>query len=164
MWRRTFVSALVVSMVAGLQACDVDESAVDTQLPKLVVFKNATCTCCTAWVKHMQRAGFGVKVKNVSNLGPVKEKVGIPAGMGSCHTAEIGGYFIEGHVPAEDIKRLLADHPKAKGLTVPGMPVGSPGMEDPSHKAQAYDVHLVANDGSVSVFSHHDEEGTAQKQ
>lgn len=163
MWRRVFVGALALSMVAGLQACDVDELPADGQLPRLVVFKNASCACCSAWVKHMQHAGFPVKVNNVSNLAFVKERVGIPAAMGSCHTAEVDGYFIEGHVPAEDVQRLLAERPNAKGLTVPGMPIGSPGMEVASRKAQAYDVYLVANDGSVSVFAHHDGEGTEQK-
>lgn len=142
-------------MVAGLQACDVDESAVDTQLPRLIVFKSASCSCCAAWVKHMQQAGFRVKVNNVDDLGLVKKRLGIPPAMGSCHTAEVGDYFIEGHVPAEDVKRLLAEHPKARGLTVPGMPIGSPGMEIPSRKAQAYDVYLIASDGTSSVFAHH---------
>lgn len=164
MWRRTFVSVLVASIVTGLQACDVDERSADTQLPRLVVFKNASCTCCASWVKHLQHAGFRVKVNNVSNLAPIKERVGIPAGMGSCHTAEIGGYFIEGHVPAADVMRLLAEHPKAKGLAVRGMPIGSPGMEDPLRKPQAYDVYLVASDGSASVFAHHGEEKATQNQ
>jgi hypothetical protein len=111
----------------------------------------------------MRHAGFSVDVDNIDNLGPVKERVGIPPAMGSCHTAEIGGYFVEGHVPAEDVKRLLAEHPDAKGLTVPSMPIGSPGMEYPSRKSQPYDVYLVAKDGSVSIFAHHGEEGVAQK-
>ena len=83
--------------------------------------------------------------------------VGIPAAMGSCHTAEVGGYFVEGHVPAEDLKRLLAEHPEAKGLTVPGMPIGSPGMESASGKVQPYDVLLVNKDGTTTVFAHHQE-------
>jgi hypothetical protein len=112
----------------------------------------------------MRHAGFSVDIDNIDNLGPVKERVGIPAAMGSCHTAEIGGYFVEGHVPAEDVKRLLAAHPNAKGLTLPGMPIGSPGMEVASLKAQAYEVYLVAKDGSVSIFAHHEGAATAQKQ
>jgi hypothetical protein len=90
-----------------------------------------------------------------NNLGPVKERVGVPPAMGSCHTGEVEGYFVEGHVPAADIKRLLKEKPKARGLTVPGMPAGSPGMEVPSGQVDPYDVLLVAKDGSTSVFAHH---------
>jgi hypothetical protein len=103
----------------------------------------------------MKRSGFKVEVRNEDNLGPIKESVGIPVAMGSCHTAQIGRYFVEGHVPAEDVKRLLAENPDAKGLTVPGMPVGSPGMELPSGKVQPYDVYIVAKDGTTSVYSHY---------
>jgi hypothetical protein len=149
----------------GIAGCGVDSSdpSVNAGLPMLVVHKNESCECCRAWVRHMSLAGFPVDVRNVSNLGPIKERVGIPVAMGSCHTAEVGGYFVEGHVPAEDVKRLLAEHPNAKGLTVPGMPIGSPGMEYASRKAQPYDVYLVAKDGSVSIFAHHGEEATVQK-
>ena len=85
----------------------------------------------------------------------VKQRVGIPYGMGSCHTAEVDGYFVEGHVPMADIKRLLRERPDAKGLTVPGMPAGSPGMEVPSGRVDAYEVILVGRDGSTSVYSRH---------
>jgi hypothetical protein len=121
----------------------------------VVVHKNESCGCCKLWVEHLKQSGFHVKVHDVSNLGPIKERVGIPYGKGSCHTGQIAGYFIEGHVPATDIRRLLAEHPDAKGLTVPGMPAGSPGMEAPDGKVQPYDVFIVARDGSTSVFSHH---------
>jgi hypothetical protein len=123
--------------------------------PRVVVHKSESCGCCKLWVEHLSRAGFAVDVINESNLGPIKERVGVPYGKGSCHTAEVGGYFVEGHVPASDIQRLLRERPKAKGLTVPGMPAGSPGMEVPSGKVDPYDVLLVANDGSTSVYAHH---------
>lgn len=124
--------------------------------PLLVtVYKNESCGCCNSWVEHLRQNGFRVDALNIDNLGLVKERVGVPFGMGACHTAEVGGYFVEGHVPAADIKRLLAERPDAKGLTVPAMPVGSPGMETPTGEVQPYDVHLVARDGSTSVFSHH---------
>ena len=103
----------------------------------------------------MQRAGFTVEVRSTDNVHPVKLRVGVPVGKGSCHTAEIGGYFLEGHVPAADVKRLLAEKPDAKGLAVPGMPAGSPGMEMPDGRVQPYDVELVANDGSTTTFSHY---------
>ena len=123
--------------------------------PRLVVTKTPTCGCCHRWVEHMQQAGFQVEVRDVDDLGSVKERVGVPYGKGSCHTAEIEGYFVEGHVPAGDVKRLLAERPDAKGLTVPGMPMGSPGMETPDGRVQPYVVELVARDGSTSPFAHH---------
>ena len=123
--------------------------------PLVVVHKNEYCGCCNGWVEHMRKAGFEVEVRNVANMSPVKERVGVPPGKGSCHTAEVGGYFIEGHVPAVDVKRLLAEKPDAKGLAVPGMPVGSPGMEAPDGRTQPYTVELVAKDGSTSAYAEH---------
>ncbi len=124
-------------------------------LPLMVVHKSPTCGCCSSWIEHMQKAGFKVESRNVDDMTPVKTRVGVPPAKGSCHTAEVGGYFIEGHVPAEDVKRLLAERPDAKGLTVPGMPGGSPGMELPDGSVQPYVVELVARDGTTSVFARH---------
>jgi hypothetical protein len=138
------------------EAADVAAMAADPRL--VVVHKDESCGCCHLWVEHLQKSGFQVRVRNVTDLGGIKERVGVPYGMGSCHTARVGGYFIEGHVPAADIVRLLEQKPDAKGLTVPGMPAGSPGMELPSGEVQPYDVHLVARDGSTTVFMHHGEE------
>jgi len=122
--------------------------------PSAVVYKNESCGCCKLWVKHLEAHRFEVRVENVDNMSPIKERVGVPFGKGSCHTALIDGYFIEGHVPAEDIKRLLRTKPNAKGLVVPGMPLGSPGMEQ-GGKVQPYDVLLVDKAGNTSVFAHH---------
>ena len=143
--------ALWLICVASLIGCTKQKSG----LPEVLVYKNATCECCKSWSQHLRNAGFTVEIRNLDNLNDVKQRVGIPAGMGSCHTAEVGGYFIEGHVPAADIKRLLAERPDAKGLAVPGMPVGSPGMESPTGETQPYDVLLVSPHGSTAVFSHH---------
>jgi hypothetical protein len=129
--------------------------AASSKTPTIVVNKSPSCGCCGAWVKHLEEAGFVTEVHNLDDLGPVKERVGVPYSMGSCHTAEIEGYFIEGHVPAADIKRLLSERPAAKGLTVPGMPAGSPGMEIPSGRVDKYQVFLVAKDGQTSVFATH---------
>ena len=155
-------SAIVALLcAAALAACGQSTTAVATQaradasLPLVVVHKSPTCGCCEAWVTHMKSAGFPVEVKNVDNLDAIKTKVGVPYAKGSCHTAEVDGYFVEGHVPAADVKRLLAERPQAKGLTVPGMPAGSPGMEVPDGTEQPYDVELVAADGTTSVFAHH---------
>jgi len=123
--------------------------------PLVVVHKNASCGCCDGWVSHMRKAGFEVQVRNVDNMSPVKERVGVPYGKGSCHTAEVAGYFIEGHVPASDVKRLLAEKPAAKGLVLPGMPMGSPGMEMPDGRKQAYTVELVERDGDTVPYAKH---------
>lgn len=124
-------------------------------LPLVVVHKSPTCGCCGLWVEHLRRAGFPVEVREVDDLGPVKQRVGVPYGKGSCHTAEVAGYFVEGHVPADDIERLLAQRPQAKGLVLPGMPLGSPGMEVPDGTVQPYTVELVDRSGRTTAFAHH---------
>lgn len=129
--------------------------AVDPALPLVVVHKNESCGCCGLWVEHLRTAGFQVEVRNVDNLDPVKSSLGVPVGKGSCHTAEIGGYFVEGHVPADDVKRLLAQKPDAKGLVLPGMPMGSPGMEMPDGRREPYTVELVGRDGTTTAFARH---------
>ena len=126
-----------------------------SSLPRMLVHKSASCGCCGAWVEHMRNAGFQVEVRDSDNINPIKERVGVPLGKGSCHTAEVGGYFVEGHVPAQDIKRLLAQKPDAKGLVLPGMPAGSPGMETPDGTTQPYTVELVGRDGALTAFVRH---------
>ncbi len=130
-------------------------SSIATGLPTVFVSKSASCGCCGAWVEHMRRAGFNVEIHNVDNLEPIKQGSGIPANMQSCHTAHVGRYFVEGHVPATDVKRLLAEHSDAKGLVVPNMPAGSPGMETEPGKVESYNVYVVANDGTTSVYAHY---------
>ena len=121
----------------------------------ITVYKSASCGCCSVWIEHMRDAGFTVTSTDVDNVNAIKERVGVPLGKGSCHTAEVDGYFIEGHVPADDVKRLLAERPDAKGLVVPGMPAGSPGMEMPDGRTQPYTVELVREDGSTTAFARH---------
>lgn len=118
------------------------------------VRKDPDCSCCTAWIDILQADGFDVTVEMVppAELAAFKAARGIPAAMVSCHTAEAGGYLIEGHVPMADLRRLLAEKPDALGLSVPGMPWGSPGM-GPEAEREAYDVHLIARDGSTTVFT-----------
>ena len=123
--------------------------------PVVLVHKSPTCGCCASWVEHLRKAGFTVQVDETDDLGAIKERVGIPATKGSCHTAEVDGYFVEGHVPAEDIVRLLKEKPKARGLTAPGMPMGSPGMEVHGGGSQPYTVELVLEDGTTQVFAEH---------
>lgn len=119
--------------------------------PAVEVWKSPSCGCCAEWVKHLEANGFEVDIHDTGN-NAVRARLGIPADLGGCHTASVGGYAIEGHVPAADIKRLLAQRPDAVGLAVPGMPVGSPGMEQGGRK-DAYDVLLVGRDGSRRVFN-----------
>ncbi len=117
------------------------------------VYKSPTCGCCQKWVDHLRSRGYNVTVSDVSDVSRVKRDLGVPSGASSCHTALVGGYFIEGHVPEEDISRLLAERPNIAGLAVPGMPIGSPGMEGPN--PQAYSVFAVHKDGKVTVFAEH---------
>ena len=121
--------------------------------PVISVYKSATCGCCEEWVKHLRANGFTVEAHNVANPSDTREKMGIPDQLGSCHTGVVNGYAIEGHVPAADIKRLLAEKPKARGLAVPAMPMGSPGMEGP--RKDPYDVLLVLPNGATKVFKHY---------
>lgn len=136
-------------------AANASNAAAAPELSPMVVHKSESCGCCGLWADHMREAGFQVEVRNTEDMNPIKKELGIPAGKGSCHTAEVGGYFIEGHVPAEDVKRLLMEKPDARGLAVPGMPAGSPGMEMPDGRVQPYTVELVGQDGSTSVFTRH---------
>lgn len=124
--------------------------------PVLEVFKSSTCGCCTAWVEHVRQAGFAVEAQDVDQdaLSALKVRLRIAPDLAGCHTAVLGDYFIEGHVPASDIERLLAGRPEARGLTVPGMPMSSPGMGGPG-TGEPFDTLLVAPDGATSVFASH---------
>ena len=121
--------------------------------PQVEVWKDPDCGCCKDWVSHLEANGFQVKVHDSGNA-QARSRLGVPDKLGSCHTALIGGYAIEGHVPARDIYRLLKERPKAVGLSVPGMPVGSPGMDDAAYggRKDAYDVLLIQADGSTRVY------------
>lgn len=124
-------------------------------LPAVLVHKSPTCGCCNAWVEHLRAAGFTVTVDEREDMSAVKRQLGIPADKASCHTAEVDGLVIEGHVPAEDIQRLLADRGDARGLVLPGMPVGSPGMESPDGRVQPYTVERLDADGRTVPFARH---------
>jgi hypothetical protein len=118
------------------------------------VWKSPTCGCCKDWMRHMEAHGFQVRAHDTGNTA-MRQRMKIPLELGSCHTAVVGRYAIEGHVPAKDVLRLIKERPDAIGLTVPGMPVGSPGMDGPEYgeRRDPYDVLLVRADGSTSVFS-----------
>ncbi len=119
-------------------------------LPKVVVSKDPSCGCCSGWVNHLKAAGFPVEIHETAEVNRVKVRLGVPDALASCHTAEVGSYVIEGHVPADAIKRLLAEKPKAKGLAVPGMPVGSPGMEVEGVEPDTYEVVLFGPSGQTT--------------
>jgi hypothetical protein len=121
-------------------------------LPKMTMTRDPNCGCCGNWVAHVKAAGFAVEVVEVADVMPLKARLGVPEGLMSCHTAEIGGYVVEGHVPAEAIKRLLVERPQAKGIAVPGMPVGSPGMEVPGQPPQDYEV-VIFSAGRQNAFA-----------
>jgi hypothetical protein len=148
----TRLAGLGALVLASWLALDANPAAAGP--PEVHVYKSATCSCCQKWVEHLRKKGYEVTVSDVPDVRPVKRDLGVPPAMSSCHTASVGNYFIEGHVPEADIARLLAEHPDIAGLAVPGMPIGSPGMEGPN--PQAYSVFAVGKDGKPSVFAKHE--------
>ncbi|WP_309045501.1 DUF411 domain-containing protein [Marinobacter sediminicola] len=118
------------------------------------VYKSPTCGCCTAWVDHMKNNGFDVETTDTHDMNRIKFEAGISRNLASCHTAFVGDYVIEGHVPAADVHQLIADAPKARGLAVPGMPAGSPGMEMGDRKDH-YQVLMFNDKGQTKVFAEH---------
>ncbi|NBJ09432.1 DUF411 domain-containing protein [Microvirga arsenatis] len=141
--RRAFIAGLAGAAVAApLRAAE--------GLPKVVVTKDPNCGCCSGWADHLKQAGFQVEVVETTEMNRVKTRLGVPQALASCHTGEVGGYVIEGHVPAPSIKRLLAERHQAVGLAVPGMPVGSPGMEVEGMEPDTYEVILFGPSGQRS--------------
>jgi hypothetical protein len=145
--RRSFIS-----LAAGGVALQALGARAANRLPPVEVFKNPTCGCCGGWVDHLKAAGFPVKVTLTDDPSAARRRFGIPDRLGSCHTAVVGGYAIEGHVPAREIQRLLARRPDAIGLAVPDMPAGSPGMEVGSRQ-HPYHVLLIDRRGQETVFA-----------
>jgi len=150
--RRTLLTALALAPLATLIPLAVRAETSPTNVIDL--WKTRTCGCCGDWVKHVEQNGFTVRVHEVDDTAPIRRRMGIAQELGSCHTGLVGGYALEGHVPASSIQRLLAEKPDAVGLVVPGMPVGSPGMDGPVYQGQVqpYDVLLVRKWGQPVVF------------
>lgn len=144
--RRSFLGLILAAAVMPAALAANDRLAI-------TVWKGPSCGCCGDWIKHLEADGFVVTSHDTGNAA-MRAKLGLPVKLGSCHTAQIGGYAIEGHVPAKEIRRLLRERPQAVGLAVPGMPLGSPGMDGPDYggRKDPYDVLLVRKDGSTSVF------------
>ena len=148
MFRHTVMALL---LAIGPAAFPVTARAADA--PTVEVWKSPTCGCCKAWVKHIEDAGFRVQLHQLDDVAPIKRQFKVPPELSSCHTAVVDGYVVEGHVPADDIIRMLKEHPAIKGIYAPGMPVGSPGMEGAG--GTDYDVLALDAAGKVSVFATH---------
>lgn len=144
MKRRSFLGTLLAAALPAIAGA--------AKAPLITVYKTPTCGCCHDWVAHLQQNGFEVVAHDVPDTSPYRKKFGVPNELGSCHTGVIDGYALEGHVPAADIKRLLAEKPKARGLSVPGMVVGSPGMETDGTRRDAFDVLLFDDAGGRKVY------------
>ena len=120
--------------------------------PQMTVYKSATCGCCSKWVEHMQANGFDVKAINVDDIDKVKRDRGVPADATSCHTAIVNGYIVEGHVPADAVLKVLKEKPAIAGIAVPGMPMGSPGMEIPGGQKEAFNIVAFDKAGKTSIY------------
>ncbi len=145
------MKAILAALLATATLASAPLGAAD--LPEVEVYKSPHCSCCTEWARHMTANGFRVKSIDIEDVPTTRARLGMPERYGSCHTAKVGNYLIEGHVPAIDVQRLLREKPKAVGLAAPGMPGGSPGME--SARKEPYDVLLIGSDGEAKVFARH---------
>jgi hypothetical protein len=145
--RRFLIQGAVVAAAAAVPDLLLAQAAA----PAMVVYKDPNCGCCKLWVDHVKKAGFAVSVRDSSDVASVKKRQGVPTKLYSCHTAIVGGYVIEGHVPADLVQKLLKEKPKVVGLAVPGMPSGSPGMEQGSK--EPYDVLTFDAAGKTSVYA-----------
>lgn len=146
---RPSLRGLVAAALLGLASLAPAFAAED----EVVMYKDPNCGCCGKWAEHMREHGFKVKEVSTSQMGVIKREAGVPQALGSCHTAKVGGYVVEGHVPAADVKRMLTDKPTVSGISAPGMPLGSPGMEIDGRQ-EPYEVILFTTSGR-SVFARH---------
>jgi hypothetical protein len=151
--RSLLVAAVLVAAVAAPLLVGAAQRGGQT-LPAVTVYKDPNCGCCSLWVTHMERAGFRVTATNTADMPALRAKLGVAPHVQSCHTAVVDGFVVEGHVPADDVKRLLSSRPKVKGIAVPGMPIGSPGMEQGNVKHQ-YSVLTFDDAGRTTVFATH---------
>lgn len=166
--RNALIPLLTAALLLLLTGCAAEQDSAATTgnnspAPAMVVYKSPTCSCCDAWVTHVREAGFTVTTHDLTQaeLNQKKHEGGVGYGMASCHTAFIEGYTIEGHVPADEIRRLLEQRPDIAGLTVPGMPIGSPGMEM-GERVDDYEVLSFRRDGSTEVFARYPRDADEQ--
>lgn len=164
---RSFATPALLALALGAAACSSQSEAASSASaeaaeaaavptgeagPEVVVYKTPTCGCCTAWEDHLRENGFRVKSVVQDNLAMAKQVNGVPAALQSCHTGVVEGYAIEGHVPADVIHRLLKERPEVRGIAVPGMPTGSPGMEHPSGHTDRYEIYTFDETGPKAVY------------
>jgi hypothetical protein len=147
--RRSLLVLLLTAAVAWAGAVWV---AAQGAKPQMTVYKSPTCGCCSKWIEHMRASGFEVKAVDVDDIDKVKREHGVPASAASCHTGLVNGYVVEGHVPADAVLKMLKDKPAIAGLAVPGMPMGSPGMEVPGGQKDAYDIVSFDKGGKTAVY------------
>ena len=147
--RRQFLLRLTALMLAGPLVARAADAG-----PLVQVYKSPTCGCCGKWVDHLRAAGFTVQATNVADVNQYKLEYGVPMQLASCHTAIVEGYIVEGHVPADDVIKMLREKPAIKGIAVPGMPLGSPGMESPN--PERYETIAFDADGNTTVFAIHE--------
>ncbi|MEM8484496.1 MAG: DUF411 domain-containing protein [Bacteroidota bacterium] len=145
--RYTFFSLLGLFLVS---ACTPSNSQ---PRPNMVVYKTPTCGCCKKWVTHLETAGFTVKTTDLDDLSDIKTQFGVPQKLRSCHTAVVDGYIVEGHVPADVVEKMLREKPDIAGISVPGMPIGSPGMEVEGRPADRYNVMAFNKNGQTSIYA-----------
>ncbi|MFK7848573.1 MAG: DUF411 domain-containing protein [Rhodothermales bacterium] len=147
------LSGIAVLSMFVLSACTPSNSQPRTELASIVVYKTPTCGCCKKWVTHLEEAGFTVKTTDLDDLSNIKQQFGVPQNLRSCHTAVVDGYVVEGHVPADVVQKMLTEKPEIAGISVPGMPIGSPGMEVEGRPADRYKVLAFKKDGRSRVFA-----------
>ncbi|HEX3232995.1 MAG TPA: DUF411 domain-containing protein [Gemmatimonadales bacterium] len=153
--RRTFVGQAAGVVLASLGGRALLAEARNDLATPIVVYKSASCGCCAKWVDHLRATGFTPTVHDEADMDSVKDRLGVPKDVRSCHTAVLGRYLIEGHVPAADLRSLLARHPAIAGLAVPGMPGGTPGMASPGAPAEPYEVLAFQLDGKTQSYARH---------
>lgn len=144
---------LTATLVVGILMLGASGPALAADLPKVTVYKSPTCGCCVKWADQLKASGFPVETINVRDVVPIKQRYRVPPQLGSCHTAVVDGYVVEGHVPIEDVLRLLRERPDTQGIAVPGMPIGSPGMEGPN--PQAFKVYAFDAAGAIEEYATH---------
>lgn len=158
--KRSFLVLTLVWLVWGAMACTpaATPSSVAENAPTIItVYKSPTCGCCGGWIEYVQEHGYRVRVEQITDVTSIKTRYQIPVELQSCHTSLVGGYVVEGHVPVEALEQLLAERPSVKGIAVPGMPIGAPGMEQPGVAPEPYEVLTFDAVGNTAVFSRHNQ-------
>jgi len=152
--RRVFVVRVAGLALASVGVRRLLGQAAEPGTP-ITVYKSASCGCCAKWVDYLKQSGFAPVVHDEDDMDAIKDRMGVPKDLRSCHTALLGRYLVEGHVPAPDLRRLLTEHPAVAGLAAPGMPASGPGMAVPGALPQAYQVLSFGRDGKTTVFAKH---------